>query len=309
MMLQAKSERRYLGASAFKVSPIAYGFWRFAGTDTQTALKKVETALECGINLMDHADIYGLDGDGAFGDAEALFGQILKITPGIRHRIVLATKGGIMPPLPYDSSETYLMQALEDSLRRLGVDYIDVYQIHRPDFLTHPEALAATLTKFRDSGKVKEVGVSNYSVSQVNALQSYLDFPLVSRQPEFSVLAIDPIRDGTLDQCMEFGFTPLAWSPMGGGRIGLSLDDAAKLDDRGRTHNVLSRLDSIAEAQNVSRAAVALAWTMVHPAEVIPILGTQRPERIIDAMDALKVQFTKTQWNEVLTASQGYPLP
>ena len=309
MTLQADRALRPLGGSDLMVAPIAYGFWRFAGTDVQTALSKVETAIECGINLMDHADIYGLDGDGAFGDAELLFGEVLKKQPSIRQRIVLASKGGIMPPLPYDSSAAYLTEALDRSLTRLGVDCIDLYQIHRPDFLAHPAEVASALTKFREAGKIREVGVSNYTVSQVDALQAHLDFPLVSRQPEFSVLAIDPLRDGTLDQCMGVGLTPLAWSPMGGGRIGLSLEAAAKLDDKARTLNVLTLLDKMASEQNVSRAAIALAWIMVHPSKVIPILGTQRTERIKDAMDALKVCFTRTQWNEILTASQGFPLP
>ena len=309
MKLQANNALRPLGKSDLMVSPLAYGYWRFAGTDVQTALAKVETAIECGINLMDHADIYGLDGDGAFGDAELLFGEVLKTQPSIRDRIVLASKGGILPPLPYDSSEAYLTKALDDSLRRLGVDCIDLYQIHRPDFLAHPAEIAEALTRFREAGKIREVGVSNYTVSQVNALQAHLDFPLVSRQPEFSVLAIDPLRDGTLDQCMERNFTPLAWSPMGGGRIGLSLEEASKLDDRNRTQQVLSLLDAIATEQNVSRGAVALAWIMVHPSGVIPILGTQRLDRIKDATDALRVELTRTQWNEILVASQGYPLP
>ncbi|MGB0647758.1 MAG: aldo/keto reductase, partial [Bradymonadia bacterium] len=286
MSLTPKAGMRPLGTSDLHVSPIAYGYWRFAGTDVQTATKKVQTALEAGINLMDHADIYGLDGDGAFGDAEVLFGEVLKQSPQIREQIVLATKGGILPPLPYDSSKAYLRTALEASLRRLGVERIDLYQIHRPDFLAHPAEVAEALTAFRREGKIGEVGVSNYTTAQVRALQAHLDFPLVSRQPEFSVLAIDPLRDGTLDQCMEQTLTPLAWSPMGGGKLGLSLEAAKQVDQTGRVANVLATLDDIASEQGVSRASVALAWVMVHPAGVIPILGTQRCERILESRQA-----------------------
>ena len=291
------------------VSPIAYGFWRFAGTDSQTALRKVEAAIDAGINLMDHADIYGFDGDGGFGEAEQLFGSILKITPRIRDQIVLATKGGILPPLPYDSSAEYLRTALEASLRRLNVDCIDLYQIHRPDFLTHPAEVARTLSAFRAEGKIREVGVSNYTATQVAALQAHLDFPLVSRQPEFSVLSIEPLRDGTLDQCMERTLTPLAWSPMAGGTLGLSTDDADALNDGGRTARVVKKLDGIAQTQEVCRASVALAWIMVHPAGIIPIIGTQQCERITQSAEALDVTLTRTQWNEILVASQGYDLP
>jgi predicted oxidoreductase len=291
------------------VSPIAYGFWRFAGTDVQTAMRKVETALDTGINLMDHADIYGLDGDGEFGDAERLFGEVLKANPSIRDKIVLATKGGILPPLPYDSSTQYLRTALEASLHRLNVDCVDLYQIHRPDFLAHPAQVAEALSAFRAEGKIREVGVSNYTAPQVAALQAHLDFPIVSRQPEFSVLSISPLRDGTLDQCMERNLTPLAWSPMAGGALGLSTDAAEQINDAGRTSRVLKTLDEIASSQGVSRTSVALAWIMVHPAGVIPILGTQRTQRITQAGEAFEVALTRAQWNEILTASQGFDLP
>lgn len=309
MSLRASREQRPLGGSALKVSPLAYGFWRFAGTDVQTAMRKVETAIDTGINLMDHADIYGLDGDGEFGDAERLFGEVLKVNPGIRDKIVLATKGGILPPLPYDSSPEYLRTALEASLKRLNVDCVDLYQIHRPDFLAHPAQVAQALSTFRAEGKIREVGVSNYTATQVAALQAHLDFPIVSRQPEFSVLSIAPLRDGTLDQCMERNLTPLAWSPMAGGALGLSMDAAGRINDNGRTARVLKTLDQVASSQGVSRTSVALAWIMAHPAGVIPILGTQRTERITQASEAFEVALTRSQWNEILTASQGFDLP
>lgn len=309
MSLRARRELRALGSSDLMISPLAYGFWRFAGTDLQTATRKVETALDVGINLMDHADIYGLDGDGEFGDAERLFGEVVKANPGIRNKIVLATKGGILPPLPYDSSPQYLRTALEASLQRMNVDCVDLYQIHRPDFLAHPAQVAQALSAFRAEGKIREVGVSNYTATQVAALQAHLDFPIVSRQPEFSVLSISPLRDGTLDQCMERNLTPLAWSPMAGGALGLSIDAAERINDDGRTARVLKTLDEIAASQGVSRTSVALAWIMVHPSGIVPILGTQRTERIQQSIEAFDVTLTRTQWNEILTASQGFDLP
>ena len=309
MSLTPSRDRRALGSSELMISPLAYGFWRFAGTDIQTATRKVQTAIEAGINLMDHADIYGLDGDGQFGDAELLFGSVLNQNPSIRDQIVLATKGGILPPLPYDSSAEYLRKALEASRKRLQVDCVDLYQIHRPDFLAHPAEVAQALSAFRAEGKIREVGVSNYTATQVAALQAHLDFPIVSRQPEFSVLSISPLRDGTLDQCMERNLTPLAWSPMAGGALGLSIDAAERINDDGRTARVLKTLDEIAESQGVSRTSVALAWIMVHPSGIIPILGTQRTERILQASEAFEVTLTRTQWNQILTASQGFDLP
>jgi predicted oxidoreductase len=268
-----------------------------------TARAKVDAALEAGITLFDHADIYG------DGEAEALFGRVLQEAPELRDRIVLATKGGIIIGTPYDSSAAYLQQACEASLRRLGVDVIDLYQIHRPDFLAHPREVARALTSLREQGKIREVGVSNFTTHQAAALQAHLDFPIATHQPEFSCWRYQPLRDGVLDQCMADSITPLAWSPMGGGRLGMSLEDAARDEEAARLVPLLQRLDAIAAEQGVTRGAVALAWIMVHPAGIVPILGTQRPARIREATQALSVRFTRHQWNQILEAAQGEPLP
>ncbi len=298
-----------LGKSRLQISPIAYGFWRFGGTDVKTARTKVETALEMGINLMDHADIYGVDGGGQFGDAELLFGKVLQEAPHLRDQMVLATKGGIVLGVPYDSSGTYLEQAVDNSLKRLGVDVIDLWQIHRPDFLGHPEEIAATLTKLRNRGKIKEVGVSNYTPSQFRALQAHLSFPIASHQPEFSCWAHEPLRDGILDQCLELSVTPLAWSPLGGGRLAQTAGDLTVGPDNNRLTNLLNVLDQIADEQGKTRTQVALAWVLRHPAKPIPILGTQRPERIQEGVGALDVTLSRPQWNAILVAAQGEPLP
>ncbi|MBV71047.1 MAG: aldo/keto reductase [Myxococcales bacterium] len=307
--LSITADYRQLGRSNLSSFPLAYGCWRFAGTDVKTAREKVEFALEMGINLFDHADVYGCDGGGEFGDAEALFGAVLKDAPHLREKMVIASKGGIVLGVPYDSSPSYLRQAVDASLQRLQIDSIDLYQIHRPDFLGHPEAVAAVLTELREEGKIKEVGVSNYTPSQFRALQAWLPFPIATRQPEFSCWNHDAIRNGILDQCMETKVTPMAWSPMAGGRIGLDTM-AARADAEGhRLVQLLDTLDTIANEQSVSRSAVALAWILAHPAGVIPIIGTQRLERIKASVDAVKVKLTRTQWNAILVAAQGEPLP
>ena len=299
---------RPLGQSGLSSFPIAYGLWRFAGTDVATARRKVEVALEEGINLFDHADIYGCDGGGSFGDAEALFGRVLAEAPELRDRMILASKGGIVLGKPYDSSAEWLRQACEDSLRRLGVETIDLYQIHRPDFLAHPAEVAATLTALRDEGKIRHVGVSNHTASQFRALQAHLPFPIATRQPEFSCLHLAPLRNGVLDQCMETGTTPLAWSPIGGGRLAMDVD-AARAQGDASLVTLLEVLDEVATAQGVDRISVALAWLLAHPAGVIPILGTQREARIRQAMRAFDVQLDRATWNRILEAAQGEPLP
>lgn len=300
---------RPLGKNGISAFPIAYGCWRFAGTDVATARSKVDAALEVGIDLFDHADIYGCDGGGSFGDAEELFGRVLAEDPSLRDQMTIATKGGIVLGLPYDSSAAWIRQACEDSLRRLQIDVIDLYQIHRPDFLGHPAEVAATLVALKEEGKIREVGVSNYTTSQFRALQAHLPFPIATSQPEFSCWKHGALRDGMLDLCMETSTTPMAWSPFGGGIIGLTKDEAAQQENGDRLAAMIEALDAVANEQSVARSAVALAWVLAHPAGIIPIIGTQRTERIKESVQALDVQLDRTTWNNILIAAQGEPLP
>lgn len=290
-----------LGKSGILVSPIAWGMWRFAGASIAEGQALIEAALDAGVTLFDTADIYGFDGVGGFGDAEALLGRIFMQAPGLRSRMVLATKGGIMPPLPYDSSASYLAGALDASLARMGVEQVELYQIHRPDLLTHPQEAARALEDAVSSGKVRAVGVSNYTPAQVRALAAFLSIPLASQQPEFSPLHLDPMVDGQFDLAMEMNMAVLAWSPLGGGRLGDPQDE--------RAQRVVAALDQRAEEAGVSRAAVTYSWIMAHPARPIPIAGTQNPARIAELPDAFKVEWTREQWYSVLVAARGERLP
>jgi predicted oxidoreductase len=295
--LRLSTQPRPLGKSGISVFPIAWGMWRLAGDDVGDARRKVEAALDAGITLFDTADIYGCDTPAGFGSAEALFGRVLADAPSLRDRMVIATKGGIMPGIPYDSSTTYLANAIDSSLSRMGIDQIDLYQIHRRDFLTHPQEVATSLTAMVDSGKVRALGVSNYSTDELAALQSFLSLPLVSTQPEFSALRTAPLFDGTLDQAMARDMAVLAWSPLGGGRLVAGEHPAATL---------------IAEQGarfGVDASAASLSWIMAHPARPIPIVGSQSPERIARSVDAFKVEWTRSEWYAVLEASLGERLP
>lgn len=297
-----------LGSTSIEVSALSYGMWRFAGTDVDVAQSKIEAAMDIGITLFDQADVYGCDGGGRFGDSELLLGEVFRRTPSLRNRMVLATKGGIVLGTPYNSTKEYIRKAVEDSLRRMNVDHIDLYQIHRPDVCTHPAELADALYGLRQEGKIREVGVSNYTTAQCRALQSFLPFALVSRQPQFSCRHLDPLKDGTLDHCMEQNLSPLAWSPMGGGILGLSIEKAREVGGENLA-NLLVVLDRIANEQSVTRGAVALAWLLFHPAGVIPILGTQTLSRITQSAQAFDVKLDRKTWYEILVASQGEPLP
>jgi predicted oxidoreductase len=276
--------------------------WRFRGTDLHHATTLVHAALEAGITLFDTADIYGPDNGEGFGAAETLLGRVLAENPAIRARIVLATKGGIEIGAPYNSSAAYLAEACDASLRRLKTDHIDLYQIHRPDTLTHPDSLAETLARLHQSGKIGAAGVSNYTAAQTRALAAHLPFPLATTQPQLSPLVIDAITDGVLDHAQQTGLTVLAWSPLAGGQL-------TAPNPTGRAQTVAAILNRHAQAQSTTPSAVAYAWIMAHPAGPIPIVGSQRAGRIAEATAALRVRLTRAEWYEILTAARGEPLP
>lgn len=284
-----------------EVGPIAFGCWRFTNTSVADARSVLESALDLGMNLVDTADVYGLDWGGTgFGQNEEVLGAVLADAPQLRERIVLATKGGIAPPVPYDSSPEYLTKACEASLRRLGVERVDLYLIHRPDLFTHPAEVAQTLTALRDSGKIGEVGVSNHTPAQTDALQRHLPFPLVTDQPQYSVLHLDPLRDGTFDRCLREGVVPLAWSPLAGGRVATGEGVRAEL---------VSVLDRLAEREGVTRSAIAVAFVLAHPSAPVAIVGSQRPDRLHEATTALGVHLDRNDVYDIIEASEGRPLP
>lgn len=294
---------RALGASGIEVSPMAWGMWRLTenGRTVAEAAKLVHAALDAGITFLDTADIYGFDGSGGFGDAEALLGEVLAAEPALRDKMVLATKGGILPPLPYDQSAAYLKKAIDDSLRRLKVDSVDLWQIHRPDILAHPQETARVLDDAMASGKIRSLGVSNFTMAQTAALNHFLGNKLATTQPEISPLRIDCFENGELDQAMMLGLTPMAWSPLGGGRLAAP--------ETARDKAVAAALDVVAKAHGVSRTVAAYSWLMAHPAGIIPIIGSQNAERIAEGEQALTVRWTRTDWYAVLVAARGVPLP
>ncbi len=307
MSLGPSAESRIpLGKSGLRVAPMGWGMWRFAGGDRASARRRVEAALEIGCTLFDTADIYGYGGDGDFGDAESLLGEVLREAPQLRTRMVLATKAGITPPVPYDSSARYLMDACEASLGRLGVERIDLFQIHRPDLLAHPAEVAQALERLRSAGKIRAAGVSNYTAAQVEALCAYLAFDLATVQNEFSPLAIEPLSDGTMDGAVRRGLGVLAWSPLAQGRLGASSAESA---DGARVAAVISALDAVAARAGTPRSAVAYAWIMAHPARPIVLIGSQNPARIREARSAYSVELTREEWYRILVAARGARMP
>jgi predicted oxidoreductase len=294
MTLSSPSRTRPLGKSGIEISSLAWGMWRFAGLELSAARAAIDAAFDAGITLFDTADIYGF-GEQGFGKAEELLGQIFAQAPEYRDRMVLATKGGITPPTPYDSSAEYLTKAIDDSLTRLRTDRIDLWQIHRPDVLTHPQEIARTIENAHKASKIR------FTQAQIATLAQFSPVPIVSTQPELSPLRIDTVENGELDQAMAMDLAVMAWSPLGGGRIGEPSNT--------REENVAAALSAVASAHGVSRTAAAYSWIMAHPARPIPIVGSQNPARIAEAADAFKIQWTRADYYSVLVAARGVPLP
>jgi predicted oxidoreductase len=278
---------------------LAYGFWRYGENDVEVATEMLSLARASGIDHLDTADIYG--GESGFGASEKLLGIVRKRNPSLFAGASLATKVGIQPGVPYDSSATYLKAACNASLARLGVERIDLLYIHRPDFLAHPQELAETLDGFVTAGKVAAIGVSNFSVAQINALAQYLRAPIVAHQIEFSAAHVEPLYDGTLDQAMERNIAVAAWSPMAGGRLGK--DGPAGLA------TVREALAKLAVKYETTPGTIAFAFLLTHPAPVTPIIGSRTPERLREAVAAAKITLTRADWYKIVEAARGEKMP
>ena len=282
------------------VGPLSLGCWRLTNPDAKN-ISLITRAVDAGMTLIENADVYGLDWGGThFGACEEALGRVFIAVPGLRDRVVLATKGGIIPGVPYDSSAAYITSACETSLTRMGVDHVDLYQIHRPDHFTHPEEIAQAFQSLRSRGLVREFGVSNYTVAQTLALNAFVDNGLATTQPQMSAVHLDPLRDGTLDLCMESGITPLAWSALAGGALASGVGVAPAL---------LAVLDELADRENVTRSAIAIAFVLAHPSRPVAIIGTQTPARISELARATSVSLTRTDVYAIIQASDGTPLP
>ncbi len=296
-----------LGQTEETVGAIAYGCWRFAESTVKEAEAKINSALDTSMTLIDTADIYGLGETRGFGGAEVVLGDVLKASPSLRDRMFLATKGGIDAVRPYDGSFDYLTEAMEKSLKRLQTGHVDLYQIHRPDLSISFKETARALNKMLHQGKTRYVGVSNFTAAQTRALQAHLDAPLLTTQPEFSALCQDPITDGTLDLCMEKSMTALAWSPLAGGALATGQHTSDK--GKKRFKRVLKVIKRLAETYNTNTGAIALAFTMAHGADVIPIIGTQTLKRITDSAKATDIPMSGRDFYDIIEAYNGAQMP
>ena len=301
-------------------SRLAYGCWRLAGsgkpgevTAESAAAGRAAAiaAFEAGYTLFDNADIYGRNA------AEQILGEVLKEISGMRQRVLILTKCGVRPPgypAPgsphcWDFSADYILRSCEGSLRRLGIEAIDIYMLHRPDYLANPEEIAKAFVQLRDSGKVRWFGISNFRPSLVTAVQIACPMPLIVHQVEISLAKLDAFTDGMLDQCLIEKITPMAWSPLAGGLIGEGAKRLLTAQQSYRPEQFVPVLEEIAKSRGVSRTVVALAWLLKHPSKIMPIVGSTNPGRIREAVGATELELTHEEWYRLLTAARGEPLP
>lgn len=288
-------ERRKLHAQGPVFSRIIAGAWRWNLSEA-SVYQLISTSIEQGITTFDHADIYGDHGN------EAIFGNVLRGSSSLREKMEIVTKCGIKFPSAhrpsswvkhYDTSKEHIVWSAENSLATLATDRIDLLLIHRPDPLLHPEEVAEAFTALKQSGKVLYFGVSNFTPTQFEMLQSYLSFPLVTNQIEVSLTYHAPLFDGSLDILMKHRVAPMAWSPLGGGKL---------MEGK-------SAVFSKASQYNATETQMALAWLLKHPSGMFPVIGTTKPERIVESAQAINIDLDKQDWFEMLKMVQGKEMP
>ena len=284
-------------------SRIVYGMWR-VGDDADTTpghiRNKIQACLDQGITTMDQADIYG-----GYA-AEELLGAALAGTD-LREQIEIVTKCGIVAPMGryaearskyYDTSSAHIRASVDHSLRPMGIEQIDTLLIHRPDpFMDHHDTGAA-LDAMIDSGKVRSIGASNFRPHDLSLLQSAMDQPLVTDQIELSVLSHEAFANGDLACLQEHRIPTMAWSPLGGGRL-------FHAENQG-LHN---KLQEIGARQGQNAAAVAIAWLLAHPSNILPVMGTNNLDRIRELDTAFQVTIDRATWYEIYTTAIGHEVP
>ncbi len=301
------SSRVRISPKGPELSRIAQGLWRLKdwNKSRRQTRELIDCCLQLGITTFDHADIYG---DYA---CESLFGEALAESSVHRADIELVTKCGIKlvsQSRPensiqhYDTSAPHIIASVENSLKNLRTDYIDLLLIHRPDPLMNAAEVAEAFERLRESGKVLHFGVSNFLPSQFELLSSQMDVPLVTNQIEFSVLNMEAQDNGTLDMCQRLGISPMAWSPLGGGRL-----FKGRTEQIVRVRRVLKDIAGELNAESIDQ--VALAWILMHPADFVVVLGTGNLDRIRSAVQAEEITLSRQQWFAIWRASVGHEVP
>lgn len=284
------------------IGTMRWGAWG-ANLETSEIEQLIDHCIELGLNDFDHADIYG------HYTEEANFGRVIKRRPDLKSKIQITTKYGIKMIADnrpahqiksYNSSKEHLLFSVDNSLRELGVDHIDVLLLHRPDLLMDPHDIAEGYQQLHQTGKVRAFGVSNFTTDQFDLLNDLI--PLVTNQLEISLLHLDAFQDGTLTQCQRQKIQPTAWSPFGGGRI--FTDQQEEQSTRVRKAAV-----PLMEKYEASLDQILLAWLYKHPAGIVPVLGSSKKNRITIAAQAQHITLTHEEWYMLWEASVGEEVP
>ena len=309
-----------LGESGLECSRLAYGCWRITGVIShppideeheQKGREAITAAYEAGYTMFDLADIY------SDGLAEEVFGRTLKTVSGMRDHIAITTKCGIRKkgepdkdsPHRYDLSREHIVSSCDASLKRMDIDCIDMFLLHRPDYLLEQEEVAKAFDELKQAGKVREFGVSNFTVDQLDHLQAACSMKLICNQVEISLFHYDTLEDGSLDYYQRHGITPVAWSPLAQGRLGRETPVSLRKTNHIQEQTVLDALHVVAQQKECSPTAVALAWLLRHPAGIVPIVGSTNPDHIRDATRADGLQLSREEWYHLMAAAAGEPLP
>jgi len=294
-------QKIYLSDAGPKVSPAVYGFYRWENGDANPAAtieKIINLCLELDINTFDHADIYGSY------QCEELFGAAISKKSFKREDIVLFTKCGLKLPHPgepairvkhYDTSSQHILKSVETSLKKLKTDYIDIFLLDHLDAISNLEETAITLDKLKNSGKVNNIGVANFSVFQHQLLASYLRTPIVTHHLELNLLNTTALDNGQIDYIKQRYMRPLVSAPVASGRIASGKDDQAV--------RVRKKLQEISPKYNVDIESVAVAWLIKLGA--IPLIGTKDEQRIRNIANAFDIQLDHQDWYDLYTASRG----
>jgi predicted oxidoreductase len=289
-------------SETLSLSQIVYGVWRWNGNQSNLERRKIiDICLNEGIDSFDHADIYNDYAN------EAYFGEILKKEPSLRKEIKIITKCGIQlisnsRPENYVKHYNYcaehIITSVDNSLKNLHTDFLDLLLLHRPSPLLNIHETATTLEKLIESGKVRHIGVSNFSPSQFSLLQSALSSPLITNQIELNLFHHFPLTDGTIDFLYERNIKPMIWSPLAGGQIFNSENELMQ-----------KTLKQVNEKYNTTTEALCLSWLIKHPANLVPVIGTNNPKRIITAAAAEKTNLTLQDWFLLYEVALGKPVP
>jgi len=289
-------EKEHLHLEGPVLSRIVAGAWRWDATAKADEL--INTSLDAGISSFDHADIYG------DYENQKIFGGVIKKRPSLRQKMQLVSKCGIMlvsskhPDIwvkHYNTSKAHILKSVDDSLQALGTDYLDLLLIHRPDPFMDPEEVSEAFGLLRQNGKVLHFGVSNFTHTQFEMLRKHLPFPLVTNQIELSLSKLDALYDGTLDTLLKYETCPMVYSPLGRGKL--------------IAENAGSKLWSEKEKYKATETQLALAWVLSHPAKMFPVIGTTKPERILESAKAIDIRLDRQDWFEMLRIATGQEVP